>query len=105
MLEFLISQGSSDADLRNCSLEKLRWLYHLATGRRLKDRAAEELTHMRAVITAVSALFDKKWAAQYNARERTLLNLIEGDAKQDAAANRAALEAQLMKLGARRKQN
>jgi hypothetical protein len=57
---------------------------------------------MRVVHTSIVACLDKKGWAFYKRREQQLERAVLGQT-QDPAANAAAVEAKLLKMGARRK--
>lgn len=75
----LIHEGHSEAELLNCSLDKLRFFHRKAVARRSRESAARELSFMHAIHTAVAPLVSEKNQEHFDAMERLLQSIVRGE--------------------------
>ena len=101
ILEFLTSQNHNDADLLNYSLAKLRLYYKRACERRAKEAAAQQLSTMHALLSALAAVEGN--SSLFEKNEAILRQVISGEqaGPPKQAEGLSAMKRHLMASGAR----
>jgi hypothetical protein len=77
IIEILIHQGHSEADLWNCSPDKLRLLYQLFQARMIRDSAIQDLRQLGLLRAAIASALSKDGQSACAKIERALRRQIQ----------------------------
>lgn len=101
IFEFLIANGHRESDLWEHSAEKLDLLYQLASERKAREQAVEDLRAMRNFQAAYVSTKSQDGQKFYESTKNSLIKATGFGEAEDVEQNRKNLAARLQKMGAK----